>query len=254
MIVSTIKTPRITPHLLTLQQLLDGVVYDVPNRSVLAITSKIVSLCEGAVIPIAGTNKDDLIKAEAQYYLPESERMYGINFTVAQHTLIPNAGIDESNAGNVYILWPKNPQITANVVRKYLVDRFGNKDIGVIITDSTCRPMRRGVSGIAIAYSGFKPLRNYVGKPDLFGRPFSVSQSDIVGGLASSAVLAMGEGAESTPLALLQDLSFVDFTNANPTDEELASLRISLDEDLFAPFLNKVAWITGKKGSAHGRS
>ncbi len=247
MIISTIKTPRITQKSHTLQQLLDEVVTNMPDKSILTITSKIVSLCEGSVVPVSGTDKKALIHNQADYYLPDNESMYGINFTVAQHTLIPNAGIDESNAGDVYILWPKNPQTTANTVRKYLVDRFGHKDIGVIITDSTCRPMRRGVSGISIGFSGFKPLRNYVGTPDLFGRPFSVSRSDIVGGLAAAAVLVMGEGAESTPIALLQELSFVDFTQADPTDEELASLQISLEEDLFAPFLKKVQWIPGKQ-------
>lgn len=125
------------------------------------------------------------------------------------------------------------------------MNRSGHEQLSVVITDSTCRPLRRGVSGIAIAFSGFKPLRDYVGEPDLFGRPFRVSQSDLAGGLAATAVLVMGEGTESTPMALLGELNFIDFVPRDPTADELASLRIPLDEDLFAPFLQAVTWLPG---------
>lgn len=254
MIVSVIKTPRITPSMCSLQKLLDDVITDMPDKSILAITSKIVALCEGAVVPIANTDKRQLIHDQSDLYLKDDEGIYGINFTVTQDTLIPNAGIDESNAGDVYVLWPKDSQKTANQIRKYLVERFGHKNLGVVITDSVCRPLRRGVSGIAIGYSGFKPLRNYVGQPDLFGRPFKVSQSDIVGGLAATAVLMMGEGTEATPIALMQDISFVTFVDEDPSDKELASLQISIDEDLFAPFLKKTVWLPGNRKELYDQS
>ncbi len=163
--------------------------------------------------------------------------------------MIPNAGIDESNAGDVYVLWPKDSQATANEVREHLSKKFDIKELGVVITDSTCSPLRRGVSGIALGFSGIKPLRDYVGTPDLFNRPFKVSQSDIVGGLAATAVLMMGEGAERTPLALFTDVTVVDFVDRNPTPDELASLRIPLEEDLFAPFLEQTDWQRGGRKS-----
>src|SRR3981081_676973 len=95
---------------------------------------------------------------------------YGIIFTVVGNTLMPNAGIDESNAGDVYVLWPREPQATANKVRNYLCERFGLSHIGVVITDSTTRPLRWGVGGVAIAHSGFREINDYRGKDDLFGR------------------------------------------------------------------------------------
>jgi F420-0:gamma-glutamyl ligase len=84
MIISSIKTPRITPGLCTLQQLLDETISAMPDQSVLAITSKVVSLCEGAVVPISGTDKKVLIQKQADYYLPDDESMYGISFTITQ--------------------------------------------------------------------------------------------------------------------------------------------------------------------------
>lgn len=245
MIITSIRTPRISVRSYTLEGLLNEVVADIPEGSILAITSKIVSLCEGAAVRVGDVDKQDLVRREADFYLTHNESTYGIHFTVRNATLIHDAGVDESNADDMYVLWPNNPQKTANTIRLYLMKRFERKKVGVIITDSTCRPMRRGVSGIAIAYSGFKPLHDYVGEADVFGRPFKSSQADIVGGLAASAVLNMGEGAELTPLVLLSDMAFVEFVARNPTAAELAATTISLEDDLFAPFLTKVEWVKG---------
>ncbi len=243
--IQAIKTSRITPQACSLLELLDRYVTQMEPHSILAITSKIVSLCEGNVAPGAGTDKTQLVREESDWYMQGEASKWGIDFTVRDHTLIPNAGIDESNAGDVYVLWPADAQATANTVREYLVRRFGHDELGVIITDSTCRPMRRGVSGIALAFSGFKPLRSYVGQSDLFDRPFKVSQADIAGGLAAAAVLVMGEGTESTPLAMLGNVTVAEFVPRGPTAEELDGVRIALEDDLFAPFLQKVRWLPG---------
>jgi F420-0:gamma-glutamyl ligase len=158
------------------------------------------------------------------------------------------AGIDESNGNGHYVLWPKDSQQTANEVRKHLKEKHGLKELGVVITDSTCIPLRWGVIGIALGYSGFKAINDYTKKQDLFGRPFEVSQAGVASGLASAAVLAMGEGTEQTPIAVITEASFVKFQGRNPTKEELEFFYIkNKDEDLFAPFLNSVGWKKGKK-------
>lgn len=118
----------------------------------------------------------------------------------------------------------------------------------MIITDSTCLPLRRGTIGVILAHSGFLGLKDYRKTPDLFGRYFKVSSAGLASGLAASAVLAMGEGREQTPLAIITDIPFVKFQSRNPTKAELAELYISSKEDLFAPFLNSVQWQKGKGG------
>lgn len=107
--------------------------------------------------------------------------------------------------------------------------------------------MRRGTMGITLAYCGFKALKNYIGKPDLFGKPFSVSQADIAGGLTAAAVLQMGEGTERTPIAVITDVPFVEFQDREPSTEELTETTIPLEDDLFAPFLQNVPWQKGAK-------
>lgn len=161
--------------------------------------------------------------------------------------MIPAAGIDESNGNGNYILWPKRPQKTANQIRNYLHKRFSLKQVGVIITDSTSTPLRYGTAGIAIAHSGFLAVNDYRGKPDLFGRRLKISTANIAGNLAAASVAVMGEGAESTPLAVIKDVPFVQFQDRNPTEEELAATYVPIKEDLFAPFLNAVQWQKGSR-------
>jgi putative folate metabolism gamma-glutamate ligase len=250
MIVTPIKTNKILPGEVDLISLLDVAIEKLENSSVVAITSKIVSLCENNVVPINSIDKEQLTSREANLYLPANYSKYNQHFTITGHTLIPVAGIDESNGNGNYIIWPKNVQKTANHVRNYLKKRFMLSEVGVIITDSTCRPLRRGTTGIMLAHSGFLALKNYMGKPDLFDKPFNISQADIAGGLAASAVLQMGEGNEQTPIAILSDLPFVQFQNRNPNKNELKEINLTLENDLFAPFLTAVSWKKGE-GKQH---
>lgn len=247
MIVTTVKTDKITAGALTLQALLDTAISDLTEGSIVAITSKVVSLCENNVVPMDSMDKEELIVKESNYYLPATLSKYGYHFTITDNTLISVAGIDESNGNGHYILWPKDSQATANTIRAYLRQRFNLQRVGVVITDSTCHPLRRGTNGILLAHSGFSALNNYVGKPDLFGKPFSVSQADVAGGIAAAAVLQMGEGTEQTPIAILTDLPFVQFQDHDPSPEELKETTISLEDDLFAPFLSSVEWKKGER-------
>ncbi len=242
--VKAIKTDKITPGSHTLYQVLDQALPRLDEGSIVVITSKIVAICEGSVVPKNDVDKEALIISESDLYMPKHISAFGFNFTIRDNTLIASAGIDESNSQDAYVLWPKDPQATANDARAYLSKKHGLRQLGVIITDSTHRPLRRGSNGIALAHSGFAALHDYVGQPDIFGRPLTVSVASIDGGLAAAAVLVMGEGDEQTPLALITDAK-VEFQDRNPSPEELARLSISIDEDMFAPFLQQTEWKEG---------
>lgn len=241
-----IKTHKITQKDKDLFVILDKYLPKISEKSIVAITSKIVAITEGRLVKMNGIDKDDLIKQEAQFYLPRNQNPYDVSFTITHSMLAATAGIDESNANGCYILWPKNPQQTVNTVRAYLKKRFGLKNVGVIITDSKTSPLRWGVTSVALAYSGFKPLKDYIGKDDLFGRKFQFEKLSIIDSLAGAASVVMGEGAEQTPLAIISDLSFVEFQDRNPTVKELKALSISIDEDLYGPFLKNVKWKKGE--------
>lgn len=247
--VTAIKTPRIVVGDKSILAVIDEALPVIEDGSIIAITSKIVSICEGNVVPQGDISKEELVLREADRYLPPTLSKYSQHFTITNNTLIPTAGIDESNGEGYYILWPKDAQKTANAIRQHLARKHDVDNIGVIITDSTCQPLRRGVIGISLAHSGFEALRNYIGQPDLFGRPLGVTKANIAGGLAAAAVLAMGEGAEQTPLCLLTELNDIEFQQRDPSAEELKELNISLEDDLFAPFLTAVNWKQGRRGT-----
>lgn len=243
-----IKTEKIRAGQNDIFSVLNRYVKKMPDGSILAITSKIVSLCEGRVVKVSEADKDKLIEEEADLYLPRKLSKYRIIFAIKGNILIPSAGIDQSNAGGYYVLWPKNPQKTANKIRKYLKKKFRLKKVGVIITDSKTTPLRWGTSGVAIAHSGFKALHSYIGKPDIFGRKLKMTKANIMDALAASAVLTMGEGDEQTPLAIMENLPFVEFQRRDPSPSALKSLRIKMEDDLYAPLLKAVKWHKGRHG------
>jgi putative folate metabolism gamma-glutamate ligase len=240
--VTALRTHTIAATDRDLYAVLDRHLPSLGETSVLAITSKIVALCEGRVVPLGAADKQRLIQAEAEAYLPPELNRYQVALTIKQGILIPSAGIDESNSDQHYVLWPAAPQETANTIRTYLRQRFGLRQVGVIITDSKTTPLRWGVTGVAVAHSGFQALNSYVGRTDLFGRPLRMTKANVADALAAAAVLVMGEGDEQTPLAIIDDLPFVHFQAHDPTAEELEALHIALEDDLFAPLLTAVPW------------
>jgi F420-0:gamma-glutamyl ligase len=248
MIVRSIKTGKILPGSGTIFDVLDKSIKNLKEGSIVAITSKIVAICEGRTVPLNLADKEELIIQESDYYLPKKKGSHG-HRTIAEHTLVSGAGIDESNAGGNYVLLPKDPQKSANEIRAYLVNKLGFKTLGVVITDSVSTPLRLGASGIAMGWSGFEALKNYRGTPDLFGRKFKTSRADIAGGLAAAAVLVMGEGSEQTPIAIIQNVPFIKFQSRNPTKEELEYMNFAIEDDLFAPLLDPQKWQKGGKSN-----
>lgn len=246
MIVTPVKTSKILASKISITELLDTNITQLSEDQILVITSKIIALCENRVVSIENTDRKELIQTEADLYLPANFSKYNYHFTIKRNTLAAAAGIDESNSDNKYVLWPCDPQKSANEIRAYLQNKFQLKQIGVIITDSVSQPMRLGTTGVAIGYSGLSPTNDYRGKQDLFGKEMTVTRSNVVGGLASAAVLAMGEGTEQTPLCVINSVPFVNFCKKDPSKKELSEYFIDLETDLFAPMISSLPWQKNK--------
>lgn len=247
--IQTIKTPKITVASHSLFEILDAAITELSDTSILVITSKIVSICEGRVVKIGTIEKQQLIEQESQRFIPPQKSKYDISLTIARNMLIPTAGIDESNGNEYYVLWPADPYKTATDIRNFLIKKYKISDVGVLITDSKTTPLRWGTSGVGLAHAGFDALNNYIGTPDIFGKKLKVTKANVADGLAAAAVVAMGEGDEQTPLALITDVPFVHFSANAPTPDEIRDLVIDPQEDLYAPLIENAPW---KKGSAEG--
>ena len=215
------------------------------EKSIIVVTSKIVSIGQGRCVKIDSIkNKDDLIKKEADLYLDRSQIPKGyVILTVKNNILIPTAGIDESNGNGYYILWPKNPFVEEKQIYDFIKKNYHLNDFGIIISDSHTIPEKWGTVGTSIAYYGFYPLRDYRGREDIFGRKLKTSQSNIVDALSAAAVFVMGEGREQTPLAIIEDINNIEFKKFNPLISN--PLKIDKNNDIYAPLLKAIRWHKG---------
>lgn len=250
MIITPIKTRKFLPPKDSLDDLIDFITPGLKENSIVVISSKVISISEGRCIKVSDIDKDQLVVKEAELFIPRGFTPRGGRVhTIKHHTLISAAGIDESNGNGYYILWPKNPKASASKIWKKLRKLSKIKNLGVIITDSTAIPFRRGVTGISIAHFGFVPLRDYRGQPDIFGRHFKFEQTNIPDSLAAAAVFLMGEGLEQTPIAIITDLPKIQFTEKNiRTHKSHSTFNVPLKEDMFRGFFESAPW---KKGGSH---
>jgi len=224
------------------------------NGSVLAVTSKIVALSEGRTAHVKNRKeKEALIKKESEWALQTHPEWW---WTEKDGALLVNAGIDDSNANGKLVLLPRDSFASAQNLRSGLLSYYAppppkasgghskaSKDkqknkirkLGIIITDSRISPMRAGVTGLALGYAGFRGVRDYRGKKDIFGRKLKVTMTDIADSLATAATLVMGEGAERQPLCIIEDAP-VDFVERVNRKEVL----ISAKDDMYAPLFKNI--------------
>ena len=179
--ISAVKTRILLPPQDNLLKVIRVSLKKIHEKSVLVITSKVISIWQGRCLPKKSfPHKDELIIREADKYL---ERKYTpgnhLIHTIKNNLLISSAGIDESNANGYYILWPKDTYTAAKKIHEFLKKTYKIKNCGVIISDSHSIPLRRGVMGIALSYHGFDPLRDYRGEKDIFGRKLRSTQANI---------------------------------------------------------------------------
>ncbi len=225
MIVHSIKTSVFAVNE-DLHDFLKRWIPSVSEGAVICIASKIIALSQGRVCPADGTNKDELIRSEAERTLPI---VPGLALTYKEGHWCPNAGIDASNAFGQYVLWPERSMDVAQEVCEWMRKTYQVKNIGVIITDSRIFPARHGVTAVALGYAGFHALKDYRGKQDLAGRPMEYTVVNVADALATAGALTMGEGNECQPLAMIQDAP-AEFVS-EPVAEELT---IDPEKDLFS--------------------
>jgi coenzyme F420-0:L-glutamate ligase / coenzyme F420-1:gamma-L-glutamate ligase len=143
-----------------------------------------------------------------QIVLEEADSLYGgvpqVLLTIKNGDAVANSGVDQKNApGDSAIPWPVDPQRSAETIRRTIKKRLG-KNVGVVIVDSRVTPLRLGTTGLAIACSGFQPVRDSRGIKDLYGRRARITLHSLADGIAGAAQLLMGETRETIPFVLVR--------------------------------------------------
>jgi coenzyme F420-0:L-glutamate ligase / coenzyme F420-1:gamma-L-glutamate ligase len=141
-------------------------------------------------------------------------------------TLLPNAGVDASNAPPGYLVpLPEDPDRSAVSIRDGIRKRKGIRT-GVIIADSRTHAMRVGCSGVAIGCAGIASVIDDRGRHDLFGRQLEVTKRAVADNIATAAELVMGEADECTPAAVIRGLGL-------PMTEQFGIEEIAAQDCLF---------------------
>ncbi len=235
--ITPITTPKIGNQTHVLEDILrECLPARLPEKSIVAVSSKILALCQGRTEEPQTIDKETLLQKESDYYLPKEFRQ-GSSCSIVHNAFIGAAGIDESNADGHFVLLPQNPFDEAKNILYFLQKHFHLSEVGVLLTDSRSTPLRRGATGVSIGYAGFEGLKDYRGTDDIFGRTMKLEVANHVDALAAAAVLAMGEGKEQTPLVIIENPISITFNQNAPTKEELSILYVPLEEDMFFPII-----------------
>jgi coenzyme F420-0:L-glutamate ligase len=206
------------------------------DGDILVVAENAVATAEGRVVRLAGVVPSEDSEKVAERYgmdprvvegvIRESDSVVGgipgFLLCMKGGTLLPNAGVDASNAppGSLVLL-PADPDRSAREIRQAIEERTGAR-VGVIIADSRTHAMRAGCSGVAIGCSGFLAVIDLRGRSDLFGRRLEVTKQALADNLASAAEVVMGEADESTPAAVIRGLGLPigDFEGVESIDAE----------------------------------
>lgn len=192
------------------------------DGDILVVAQKIVSKAEGRFVDLAEVTPSpraselarETVKdpRQVEVILRESDEVVRSRpgVIVVAHRLglvMANAGIDRSNIGpgegERVLLLPEDPDASAAGLRDALANRFGTAP-GVIVSDSFGRAWRNGVVNVAIGAAGMPTLVDARGRIDRDGRVLAVTDIAFADAVAAGAGLAMGEGNESAPVALVR--------------------------------------------------
>lgn len=220
-----------------------------PNDGdVIVIASKAVATTTGALVKLDEVHPSrraislakrtgqppalvEVILREADAVLGASR---GVVLAIKDGILCANAGVDRSNvpAGHAALM-PEDPEGEAEKIRKRIFEMAGVK-VGVIITDSSVKPLRLGTVGVAIGVAGIEPVVDRRGDPDLFGKPLKVTFQAIADQLATAAQLLMGEGAERIPVVIVRG------ANVRMIEKSRMTSKVSPEDDLYREVFRKM--------------
>ncbi len=221
MIIRSLKSKQVRPGDSLFERFLESLRsrrLNIKNDDIIVVSSKIVSLSENrlrhlsTIAPSQRAKtlglKYSLPASFVQVVLDEADKVIGgvreALLTIVSGDATANAGVDRKNAPNdSVVLWPRNPDLSAEKLRQKINDLF-KKNVGVVIVDSRVTPLRVGTIGLAIGCSGFNPLRDFRGKRDIYGRRVMITLQALADGVAAASQLVMGEADEKTPFALVR--------------------------------------------------
>lgn len=174
---------------------------------VVVVTSKVVSKALG----LLGSNdveRADLVLQESQRVVAERTTSTGFTRVVEAKAgpVMAGAGIDSSNADDdVRLLLPHEPDAEAASLHGRLADVAGHADFAVVLSDTSGRAWRSGLTDFALGTHGLTPLEDLRGLADTHGHDLAVTVRNIADEVAAAADLVKGK-LDRVPVAIVRGL------------------------------------------------
>lgn len=229
----SIQTRAMMPPRDDIFSVLDESVGEIQERDIVMITCKVLSIHQGRCEKKDGkTTRAELGRRESDWYIdyPKGEVLDNHVPTIKEHTFLGSAGVDASNGNGYYILPPVRVSELCCEIRKFLQQKFGVRELGVMAVDSHTLPFRYGVTGVALGLWGFQPMKRYADARDIFGGSFKETVN-VADALAATTTLLYGEGSEKTPIVIARDVADMEFCDG----ESFSSLCVPEEKDIFYP-------------------
>lgn len=179
----------------------------IEHGDVVVVTSKIVSKALG-LIGDPTVDRPDLVLQESTAVVAERTTSTGYTRVVAAKAgpVMAGAGIDSSNSDDdVRLLLPHDPDAAAAELHSTFVDQLGHQDFAVVLSDTSGRAWRSGLTDFALGSHGLLPLEDLRGSADTHGRDLAVTIRNIADEVASAADLVKGK-LDRVPVAIVRGL------------------------------------------------
>lgn len=193
---------------------------------IMVVTSKIISKADG--LYVATADRADLVLQESTAVVAERRTSTGMTRVVASVVgpVMAGAGIDASNAASnaasdssgaspgagpgetddQLLLLPRDPDASARRLHAGLTALLGHENFGVILSDTSGRPWRTGLTDFALGAAGIQLVDDLRGHADTGGRDLAVTVRNLADAVAAAADLVKGK-VDRVPVAVVRGLS-----------------------------------------------
>lgn len=176
------------------------------SGDIISVTSKIVSKAQSRIV--RAQDREQAITDETVRVVATRARPDGPPLRIVENKLglvMAAAGVDASNTrdGTVLLL-PKDPDATAAAIRQEIFQHTG-LNVAIIMTDTSGRPWRSGLTDIAIGCAGIEPLDDLRGQTDTAGKQLNVTITAVADELAAATELLKGK-TSGKPLAAVRGM------------------------------------------------
>lgn len=190
---------------------------------VVVVTSKIVSKWLGLYAP-ASSDRADLVLQQSHSVVAERATTSSVTRVVhaVAGPVMAGAGIDASNSDDDrLLLLPHDPDEVARRLRRELAELLHRPaDFAVLLSDTSGRAWRGGLTDFALGAAGLRPVDDLRGRPDTAGRDLEVTVRNIADEIAAAADLVKGK-VDRVPVAVLSGLGEFVTADDGPGTAEL---------------------------------